>query len=179
LLQVQGSSPLDGDAGQQKLNAADSYPTFTQSNMCGTFRKTSFDHHLPHPFANNPANEPQFNSSQHTGREQSERRLLTENPNSVQPFRLIGPGSHLLPEPRLQQGTESTQPRRWTKARASVAIDCPTSVTAPAWSWATTATLQLLELRSALLMSDNFFNTQFGPSTPGAVNLIITLVARS
>jgi phospholipase C len=175
-----------GDAWAAKApNAADSYPTLTPiKHVVVIFQENvSFDHYFgTYPFANNPANEPQFNPLPNTPAVNNllSGGLLTENPNSVQPFRLD----------RAQEVTCS-QNHGYSaeqKAHNLGAMDkFPESTgvggtgSCPDFGHGTGLVMGYYDGNTVTAywnyaqhysMSDNFFNTQFGPSTPGAVNLI-------
>src|SRR6185312_11893064 len=83
-----------GDAWAGKsFNPADNYPTVTPiKHIVVIFQENiSFDHYFgTYPFATNPHGEPSFHALPHTPRPNNllSSGLLTENPNSAQPFRL-------------------------------------------------------------------------------------------
>src|SRR5215470_5566902 len=83
-----------GDAWAVKApNPADSYQTLTPiKHVVVIFQENvSFDHYFAtYPFAANPVNEPAFNAVPNTPAVNNllSGGLLSENPNSVQPFRL-------------------------------------------------------------------------------------------
>ena len=83
-----------GDAWAAKAsNPAEGYNTTTPiKHVVVIFQENvSFDHYFgTYPYANNPASEPAFHADPNTPRVNNllSSGLLTENPNSVQPFRL-------------------------------------------------------------------------------------------
>jgi phospholipase C len=83
-----------GDAWAAKApNPAEGYTTTTPiKHLVVIFQENvSFDHYFgTYPYANNPASQPAFHADPKTPRVNNllSSGLLTENPNSVQPFRL-------------------------------------------------------------------------------------------
>jgi len=177
-----------GDAWAAKApNPAESYPTTTPiKHVVVIFQENvSFDHYFAtYPNATNPAAEPQFTALPNTPSVNNllSGGLLTENPNSVQPFRLdriqavtCDQNHNYTPEQKaFDLGAMDKFPEFLGQGN-SVAFPCPdynhgagivmgyydgNTVTA-IWNYA-----------QHYAMSDNSFNTQFGPSSPGAVNLI-------
>ena len=143
----------------------------------------SFDHYFAtYPNALNPPGEPSFSANADTPTVNGlAGALLTQNPNSAQPFRLS----------RLQQLTCDQQHDYTPEQRAMnaglmdkfVEFTGRTRPTSPLCEFGlgknvvmgyydgNTATA-LWNYAQHFAMSDNFFETTFGPSTPGAVNLI-------
>src|SRR5207302_9952337 len=143
----------------------------------------SFDHYFAtYPNALNPPGEPSFTSKADTPTVNGlAGALLTQNPNSAQPFRFS----------RLQQLTCDQQHDYTPEQRAVngglmdkfVEFTGRTRPTSPLCEFGlgknvvmgyydgNTATA-LWNYAQHFAMSDNFFETTFGPSTPGAVNLI-------
>jgi len=168
-------------------NPAESYPTTTPiKHVVVIFQENvSFDHYFAtYPNATNPASEPQFTPLPNTPSVNNllSGGLLTENPNSAQPFRLDRPQAvtcdqdhNYTPEQvAFDLGAMDKFPEN-TGQGNSVAFPCPdyghnagivmgyydgNTVTA-IWNYA-----------QHYAMSDNSYNTQFGPSAPGAVNLV-------
>jgi phospholipase C len=151
----------------------------------------SFDHYFgTYPFATNPPNEPQFHAAPGTPNVNGlNDALLTANPNLNNPARLDPSqaltcdmnhgysaeqsaddsglmdkfvqdttGNGCLP----QNGGQSTFPDQGNYAPNGIVMDYYDGNTVTAlWNYAQHYTL-----------NDNSYSTQFGPSTPGALNLI-------
>jgi phospholipase C len=135
----------------------------------------SFDHYFAtYPVAQNPPGEPAFLAAPGTPPANGlSGMLLTNNPNSVAPFRLdrsqaatCDQDHDYTPEQQAMHGGLMDRFPEFTGAGAP----CPpgqvmgyfdgNTVTA-LWNYAQT-----------YAMSDNFFDTGFGPSTPGHLNLV-------
>ncbi|HTS38637.1 MAG TPA: alkaline phosphatase family protein [Candidatus Solibacter sp.] len=164
-------------------NAAESYTTTTPiKHLVVIFGENiSFDHYFAtYPNATNPASEPAFVAKPNTPKVNNllSGGLLTENPNSVQPFRLdrsqavtCDQNHNYGPE---QQAFDLGAMDKFVEFTGVGGSSCDfghgtglvmgyydgNTVTA-VWNYAQT-----------YAMSDNSFDTQFGPSSPGAVNLI-------
>jgi len=177
-----------GDAWAAKApNPADSYTTATPiKHVVVIFQENiSFDHYFAtYPFAKNPAGEPQFVGSVNTPGVNNllSGGLLTENPNSVQPFRLdraqavtCDQNHNYNSEQKAFNSGAMDKFPEFVGQGSSAQFPCNdlgmgpgivmgyydgNSVTAM-WNYA-----------QHFAMSDNSYNTQFGPSTPGALNLI-------
>jgi phospholipase C len=147
----------------------------------------SFDHYFAtYPHATNPEGEPQFHAKAHTARVNNllSGGLLTENPNSTQPFRMdTGAASvtcdmnhSYTPEQMADDhGLMDAFPANTGSAAASSTPACNdygkgtgdvmgyfdgNTVTAM-WNYA-----------QHFALSDNSYSTMFGPSTVGAINLV-------
>jgi phospholipase C len=147
----------------------------------------SFDHYFAtYPHATNPEGEPQFHAKAHTPRLNNllSGGLLTENPNSTQPFRMdTGVASvtcdmnhSYTPEQMADDhGLMDAFPANTGSAAASSTPACNdygkgtgdvmgyfdgNTVTAM-WNYA-----------QHFALSDNSYSTMFGPSTVGAINLV-------
>jgi phospholipase C len=182
-------SPLsDAWAGDRSFNPADSFPTATPiKHLVVIFQENiSFDHYFAtYPHAVNPPNEPAFHHVDDTPRVNNllSGGLLTENPNSAQPFRLDRAQAltcdqdhnYADEQKAFHMGLMDKFPESVGQS-SSVAFPCPdyghingdivmgyfdgNTVTA-IWNYA-----------QHFAMSDNHFGTMFGPSTVGALNLI-------
>jgi len=177
----------DAWAATSAPNPADSYTTTTPiKHLVVIFQENiSFDHYFAtYPNATNPVGEPQFVALPNTPRANNllSGGLLTENPNSVQPFRLdrtqavtCDQNHNYGPEQQAFDLGAMDKFPDFVGQGNSVAFPCPdyshgsgivmgyydgNTVTA-IWNYA-----------QHYAMSDNSFNTQFGPSSPGAINLI-------
>jgi phospholipase C len=145
----------------------------------------SFDHYFAtYPHAANPGGEPQFHAKDDTPRANNllAGGLLDENPNSAQPFRLDPSQAvtcdqnhgYTAEQQAFDRGLMDKFPED-TGTGNSVAFPCPdyghgagivmsyfdgNTVTAY-WNYA-----------QHFAMNDNSFSSNFGPSAPGAINLI-------
>ena len=146
----------------------------------------SFDHYFgTYPHATNPPDEPQFKPAPGTPNVNGlNNTLLTANPNSDLPARLdrtqavtcdqnhgysaeqsaydIGLMDKFVQDTTGSGCTQSTFPNRATTA--------PTGS-----SWTTTTATRSRRCGTYaqhFTLNDNSYNTQFGPSTPGAINLV-------
>jgi len=142
----------------------------------------SFDHYFAtYPYAQNPAGEPSFVAAPGTPAVNGllGGALLYHNPNSVQPFRL-GRAQNYTCDQNHDYGPEQAAfdgglMDRFVETVGVGAGSCPdygrgkglvmgyydgNTVTA-LWNYA-----------QRFAMSDNSFETTFGPSTPGAINLV-------
>jgi phospholipase C len=133
----------------------------------------SFDHYFgTYPNAANPAGEPAFFASPHTpGVNGLTENLLSENPNSFNPFRLdrsqalICDQDHDYTAEQLafDGGLMDGFPQ-FTGACADKSL--------PMGYYDGNTVTALWNYAQNYAMSDNSFNTTFGPSTPGALNLV-------
>ena len=133
----------------------------------------SFDHYFgTYPNAANPAGEPSFTPSPRTpGVNGLSEDLLTMNPNSANPFRLdrsqelICDQDHdYTPEQQAFDGGLMDMFPQFTGG-------CPEKNLTMGYYDGNTVT-GLWNYAQHFAMSDNSFNTTFGPSTPGALNLV-------
>src|SRR5580658_6182336 len=169
--------------GATQPNPAESYPTTTPiKHLVVIFgENVSFDHYFAtYPNATNPATEPGFTPLANTPRANNllSGGLLTENPNSVQPFRLdrtqavtCDQNHSYTPE---QQAFDMGAMDMFVQFTGTGGSTCDfghgaglvmgyydgNTVTAM-WNYA-----------QHYALSDNSYNSQFGPSTPGALNVI-------
>jgi phospholipase C len=142
----------------------------------------SFDHYFAtYPSAANPAGEPAFHAAAGTPAVNglASGGLLFHNPNSAQPFRLDRAQNYTCDQDHdygpEQQAFDGGLMDRFVENTGVGAAGCPdyghgkglvmgyydgNTVTA-LWNYA-----------QRFAMSDNSFGTTFGPSTPGALNLI-------
>jgi phospholipase C len=142
----------------------------------------SFDHYFAtYPIAENPAGEPSFHARRRTpsvnGLDTS--LLAPNNPNSVQPFRLDRTQAVTCDQ---DHGYKSEQAAfhgglmdQFVETVGRGAGDCPDygkgkGLTMGYYDGNTVTAMWNYAQRFA--MSDNSFNTVFGPSSPGAINLV-------
>jgi phospholipase C len=172
------------DAFADRRSEADNYDTKTPiKHVVVIFQENvSFDHYFAtYPHATNPKGEPRFENRKDTPRANNllSSGLLDDNPNSSQPFRLD-----------LTQAVTCDQDHNYAdeqKAHNHGLMDkFPESVGAGGpgcqdyghgkglvmgYYDGNTVTA-LWNYAQHFAMSDNSFSTTFGPSTPGALNLI-------
>jgi phospholipase C len=136
----------------------------------------SFDHYFAtYPVAQNPAGEPKFIAAKNTPTVNGlSGILLTNNPNQVNPSRLdrtvpitCDQNHEYLAE---QQAYNQGAVNNFVQATGNNGTGCdPTQVMGYYDGNTVTA---LWNYAQEYAMNDNSYNTQFGPSTPGAINLI-------
>jgi len=173
----------DAWAAAKAPNPAESYLTTTPiKHLVVIFQENiSFDHYFAtYPNAANPQSQPQFLAAANTPRVNNllSGGLLTENPNSVQPFRLdrnqavtCSQNHNYMPEQlafnlgAMDKFVENTGAGGascdWGHGTGLVMGYYDGNTVTAFWNYA-----------QHYAMSDNSFNTQFGPSTVGAVNMI-------
>ncbi|HEV3072744.1 MAG TPA: alkaline phosphatase family protein [Solirubrobacteraceae bacterium] len=133
----------------------------------------SFDHYFgTYPNATNPSGEPTFHGSPETPSVNGlNEALLTSNPNSFNPFRLdrsqalICDQNHdYTAEQQAFDAGLMDQFPQFTGACADKSL--------PMGYYDGNTVTGLWNYAQNFAMSDNSFNTTFGPSTPGALNLV-------
>ena len=145
----------------------------------------SFDHYFAtYPHAQNGPGEPGFRAKRHTpevNNLQSAGLLAPHNPNAVQPFRLSRAQANTCDQnheyPAEQEAFNNGEMNKFVE---TVGIGGPSAgckdyglgagIVMGYYDGNTTTALWNYAQHFA--MNDNFFNTTFGPSTPGALNLI-------
>jgi phospholipase C len=176
-------NPLsDAWAAPRQPNPAESYATTTPiKHVVVIFQENvSFDHYFAtYPNATNPASEPQFHALPNTPRANNllSSGLLTENPNSVQPFRLDRSQAvttsqnhnYNAEQEAFDSGAMDKFPE-FTGAAGAADQGHGTGIVMGYYDGNTVTAYWNYAQHYA--MSDNSYNTQFGPSSPGAVNLI-------
>ncbi len=138
----------------------------------------SFDHYFAtYPTATNPSGQPRF-----TGRDDTpavnglDDGLLTSNPNLRQPFRLDRTEAFSCDMDHgytdEQKAVNGGLMNLFVQATGKTGIGCrPDGSTVMGYFDGNTVTA-LWNYAQHYAMSDNSFDTMFGPSTPGALNLI-------
>jgi phospholipase C len=175
-------NPFENAWGASQTNPAESYTTTTPiKHLVVIFQENiSFDHYFAtYPNATNPQSEPQFNALANTPSANNllSSGLLTENPNSAQPFRLDRTQSvtcdqnhNYTPEQlAFDLGAMDKFPENTGVGGTCDYGHGPGLVMGYYDGNTVTA---LWNYAQHYAMSDNSFNTQFGPSSPGALNLI-------
>jgi phospholipase C len=176
---VLGSAVTAATAGPESGNQSDTATPI--KHVLVVFQENvSFDHYFAtYPKAANPKGEPAFQASPDTPSVAGlNGPLLTHNPNSVQPFRL-GRDKALT----CDQDHDYTAEQ---KAYGSGAVDKYVENTssdackAPGYGqkglvmgyYDGNTVTGMWNYAQRFAMSDNSFNTTYGPSTPGALNVI-------
>ncbi len=143
----------------------------------------SFDHYFAtYPVAaNNTAGEPTFTAAANTPSVNGlSGPLLTNNPNSAQPFRLSR-AQEIVCDQDHNYGDEqkAVNSGLMNKFPESVGTGTGPNCSYPGFTNALTmgyydgnTVTGMWNYAQNYAMSDNFFGTTFGPSTPGALNLI-------
>jgi phospholipase C len=136
----------------------------------------SFDHYFgTYPNAANPAGEPAFHAKPGTPKVNGlTPELLDHNPNSANPMRLdrvqavtCDMDHSYTPEQMAYDGGKLD---RFVEHTGATGPGCDAKLVMGYYDGNTVTALWNYAQRFA--MSDNFFNTSYGPSTPGAINLI-------
>jgi phospholipase C len=138
----------------------------------------SFDHYFgTYPNAANPPGEPGFGARDDTPTVSGlSGGLLTNNPNKFQPFRLDRAEAFTCDEDHgysdEQKADDSGLMDKFVQATSRAGVGCrPDGSTVMGYYDGNTVTA-LWNYAQHYAMNDNAFNTVFGPSTPGAINLI-------
>ncbi|HEV7514028.1 MAG TPA: alkaline phosphatase family protein [Candidatus Acidoferrum sp.] len=145
----------------------------------------SFDHYFAtYPHATNPGAEPQFHAKDDTPRVNNllAAGLLTENPNSTQPFRLDRSQAVTCDQDH-NYGDEQKSFNRGLMDKFPEFVGTGNSTSFPCVDagkgkglvmgyYDGNTVTAFWNYAQHFAMSDNSFSTGFGPSTPGAINLI-------
>jgi phospholipase C len=174
-----------GPLGAQPCNDADDSPTRTPiKHVVVIFQENiSFDHYFgTYPVATNPVGEPEFRGKDDTPRVNNllSAGLLSVNPNAVNPFR-IDRSIPVTCDEDHNYGDEQfafhsgLMDRFTSKLPNGSQFSCNDAKIGPnsvmGYYDGNTVTA-LWNYAQHFAMSDNSFGTTFGPSTPGALNLI-------
>jgi phospholipase C len=170
-----------GNVSAHRETAANHHTTTPIKHVVVIFQENvSFDHYFAtYPNALNPAGEPRFKAKKGTPSVNGlNDAMLNHNPNSANPMRLgrdealtCDQDHHYGDEQRSFNGglmdkfveytnRETCTPPQVSKPNLVMGYYDGNTVTA-IWNYA-----------QHFAMSDNSFNTTFGPSTPGAINLV-------
>lgn len=136
----------------------------------------SFDHYFAtYPNATNPPGEPPFHPKPNTPSVNGLTvGLLTDNPNSVNPFRIPRSNAttcgndHLYT--RLQEAYNGGLVNKFVETNEYLSEGCDPVITMGYFDGNTVTALW--NYAQHFSMSDNYFASTFGPSTPGHINLI-------
>jgi len=139
----------------------------------------SFDHYFAtYPQATNPVNEPAFTAAPNTPAVNNlvAAGLLTNNPNLKQPFRLDRSEAFTCSQDHNytdeQKAVDGGLNDKYVQATAHLGVGCRTDgSTVMAYYDGNTVTA-LWNYAQNYAMSDNSFDTNFGPSTVGVLNLL-------
>jgi phospholipase C len=136
----------------------------------------SFDHYFAtYPVARNPAGEPRFQAKPGTPNVNGlSGGLLTKNQNSAQPFRLDPSQAATCDQDHdytaEQQAMHGGLMDRFVEFTGNGSAPCDAKTVMGYFDGNTVTALW--NYAQAFAMSDNFFDTTFGPSTPGHLNLV-------
>jgi phospholipase C len=133
----------------------------------------SFDHYFgTYPNATNPAGEPAFVASPHTPSVNGlTENLLTENPNSFNPFRLDRSQALICDQDHDYTAEQQAFDGGLMDGFPEFTGDCADKSLPMGYYDGNTVTA-LWNYAQEFAMSDDSFGTTFGPSTPGALNLV-------
>jgi len=143
----------------------------------------SFDHYFAtYPIALNPDGEPAFTAAPNTPAVNGlSPALLTNNPNSVQPYRLdrtmantCDNDNHYADEQKAYNGGLLN---KFPESTNATAAGCPPGLVMGYYDGNTVTALWNYAQHYA--MSDNFFDTEFGTTVMGHLNLISGLTHQS
>jgi phospholipase C len=138
----------------------------------------SFDHYFgTYPNATNPAGETKFVARPHTPAVNGlSPSLLTHNPNLLNPFRLDPSEAFTCDQDHgyadEQKAADGGRMDMFVQDTGRTGLGCkPNGSTVMGYYDGNTVTA-LWNYAQHFAMNDNSFDTEYGPSTPGAVNLI-------
>ncbi len=172
-----------GNSGDSSGHAAASATTTPIKHLVVIFQENvSFDHYFAtYPSAANPAGEPAFTASASTPSVNglNASLLSPNNPNSVQPFRL----GHDQAQTCDQDHTYTDEQKAFNSGLMDKFVETVGRGTAACSDYGKGKGLTmgyydgntvtaLWNYAQHFAMSDNSYGTTFGPSTPGALNLV-------
>ena len=133
----------------------------------------SFDHYFgTYPDATNSAGEPAFHAAPHTPSVNGlSGALLTENPNPFNPFRLDRSEPIICDQDHDYTAEQQAFDGGLMDTFPQFTGDCENKALPMSYYDGNTVTA-LWNYAQHYAMSDNSFGTTFGPSTPGALNLV-------
>lgn len=139
----------------------------------------SFDHYFAtYPLAANPSGEPKFIARDDTPSVNNllSAGLLTNNPNLKQPFRFDRSEAFTCSQDHNytdeQKSVNGGLMDKFVQATARVGFGCRTDGSSVMGYFDGNTVTALWNYAQHFAMNDNSFDTTFGPSTPGALNLI-------
>jgi phospholipase C len=139
----------------------------------------SFDHYFgTYPFAANPSGEPGFAARDDTPSANTllSAGLLMNNPNLLQPYRLMRSEAYTCDMDHdytdEQKAIDGGLMDKFVQATGNIGVGCRSDgSTVMAYFDGNTVTA-LWNYAQRFAMDDNSYDTMFGPSTPGAINLV-------
>src|SRR5947209_11680758 len=173
---------VPGASAGRDLSPAASLPTATPIKHFVVLyqENASYDHYFgTYPNALNPPGEPAFTARGNTPAANGlTPQLLTNNPNTTNPVRLdrsqaltCSQVHNYLPEQQAENAGAMDKFVQFAQGKAGNARQyCPNGIVMGYYDGNTVTALWNYAQHFA--MSDNAFNTVFGPSTPGALSLI-------
>jgi phospholipase C len=139
----------------------------------------SFDHYFAtYPHAANPSGEPYFKASADTPSVNNllSAGLLTNNPNLAQPFRLDRSEAYTCSQDHNytdeQKAVDGGLNDKYVQATAHLGVGCRTDGSSVMAYFDGNTVTALWNYAQHYAMSDNSFDSQFGPSTVGVLNLV-------
>ena len=138
----------------------------------------TFDHYFgTYPKATNPSGEPRFTARDDTPSVNGlSDGLLTSNPNLFPPFRLDRSEAFTCDEDHgysdEQKAADAGLLDKFVQDTSRQGIGCKTDGSTVMGYYDGNTVTALWNYAQHYAMSDNSFDTEFGPSTPGALNLI-------
>jgi phospholipase C len=177
---VAGGVPT-ASVGQDRSLAASLSTTTPIKHIVVLFQENaSYDHYFgTYPNAANPPGEPAFSARGNTPAVNGlTPQLLANNPNGAQPVRLDRSQAYTcsqvhnyLPEQQAEDAGAMDKFVQYGQGKAGNSRQyCPNGIVMDFYDGNTVTALWNYAQHFA--MSDNAFNTVFGPSTPGALNLV-------
>jgi phospholipase C len=165
--------------GAQPRNDANDVPTRTPiKHVVVIFQENvSFDHYFgTYPFATNPGGEPHFHAKDDTPRVNNllSAGLLSNNPNLANPFRIDRSNPNTCDQDHNYKDEQKAfDSGLMDKFVESVSCTDPKLGKASAMGYYDGNTVTAIwNYVQHFALSDNHFGTTFGPSTPGALNLV-------
>ena len=175
LLAVAGLLASTGVLGLAQASATPPPATTTPiKHLVVIFQENvSFDHYFgTYPDATNPKGESAFIASPHTPSVNGlTENLLSENPNSFNPFRLDRSQAIICDQDHDYTAEQQAFDRGLMDSFPQFTGDCADKSLPMGYYDGNTVTA-LWNYAQNYAMSDNSFGTTFGPSTPGALNLV-------
>jgi len=165
------SRAADRDHDTQTLTPIKHIVVIFQENI-------TFDHYFAtYPIAANPSGEPSFHALDDTPSVNGlSGGLLTSNPNEFQPFRLDASEAVTCDEDHgysdEQKAADNGLLDMFVQHTSKTGVGCKTDGSTVMGYYDGNTVTALWNYAQHYAMNDNEFGTTFGPSTPGALNLI-------